>query len=123
MKAPMPMAVRNVARDATLGTRVGHARRWYQRLRGLLGRDRLAPGEGMLLEPCRAVHMFGMRFPLDIAMLGVDGTVVAVYPALEPGERTRYHRDARSALELPAGTLAETGTVPGDRLVCEQGEG
>ena len=116
------MTVTNATRGTVLGTRIAHARRWYQRLRGLLGRDALAEREGLLLEPCRAVHMLGMRFSLDIAMVAADGTVVAVYAALPPGARTRYHRDARAALELPAGILAATGTVPGDRLTYESQE-
>ena len=31
-----------------------------------------------------------------------------------PARRTRWHRGARAALELPAGTLQETGTMEGD---------
>ena len=110
------MTVHNSTRDSVLGTRITHARRWYQRLRGLLGRDGLDDCEGLLLEPCRAVHMMGMRFALDVLFVDREGVVVAVYPGLAPGARTRYHREARAALELPAGTLAATGTVPGDRL-------
>ena len=41
----------------TIAARVARADRWWQRLRGLLGRDRLDVGEGLLLVPCRAVHM------------------------------------------------------------------
>ncbi|HET8633744.1 MAG TPA: DUF192 domain-containing protein [Gemmatimonadales bacterium] len=110
------MTVTNTTRKAVLGIRVQHARRWYQRLRGLLGRDGLGEGEGLLLEPCRAVHMLGMRFALDVLFVDRNGMVVAVYPGLAPGARTPYHRAARAALELPTGTLAATGTVPGDRL-------
>ncbi|HEU4829254.1 MAG TPA: DUF192 domain-containing protein [Gemmatimonadales bacterium] len=109
---------RNVDRGTVLGSRVGVADRWWLRLRGLSGRKSLEAGEGLLLDPCRAVHMFGMRFPIDVAFLSRDGSVVAVYPALAPGARTQYHRAARSALELPAGTLAATGTMPGDRIHC-----
>ncbi|HEX6990653.1 MAG TPA: DUF192 domain-containing protein [Gemmatimonadales bacterium] len=110
------MTIQNSTRSSVLGTRITHARRWYQRLRGLLGRDGLGEGEGLLLEPCRAVHMMGMRCALDVVFVDRAGNVVAVYPGLAPGARTRYHRDARAALELPTGTLAATGTVPGDRL-------
>ncbi len=110
------MTVTNLTRSSVLGTRIGHARHWWQRLRGLLGRKSLGDGEGLLLEPCRAVHMLGMRFPLDVAFVDRNGEVVAVYAGLAAGRRTGYHRRARAALELPAGTLASTGTVPGDRL-------
>jgi uncharacterized protein len=74
----------------------------------------LAPGEGLLLKPCRAIHMMGMKFPLDVAFLDSGNRVIAVYERLSPGARTRWHRAARAALELPAGTLHETGTTEGD---------
>jgi len=58
--------------------------------------------------------MFGMKFPLDVAFLDAGNRVVARYPRLCPGARARWHRGALTALELPAGTLDETGTVEGD---------
>ncbi len=112
----------NPARDSILGTRIGLADRWWHRLRGLLGRDALKPGEGLILRPCRAVHMAWMRFPLDVAFLSREGRVVASYHALAPGGRTRWHSAALDALELPAGTLAATGTVDGDTIVCTEVE-
>jgi uncharacterized membrane protein (UPF0127 family) len=105
-----------------LGTRIALADRWWDRLRGLHGRHDLEPGEGMIHRPCRAVHMFGISFPLDVAFLDGRGGVVASYQVLPPGRRTRWHRDAADALELPAGTLAATGTVEGDTIVCTEVE-
>jgi len=96
---------------------VGLADRWLARLRGMLGRPAPRRGEGLLLSPCRSVHMYGMRFPLDVAFLDQRGTVVAVYAPLAPGARSRWHRQAVHALELPPGALAESGTVVGDVLL------
>jgi len=112
----MRLEVRNRERGSVLGTAVGVADRWWPRLRGLLGRPGLREGEGLLLTPCRSIHMFGMSFPLDVAFTDPRGTVVAAYAALPPGARTRWHRQAKHALELPAGTLAASGTRPGDTL-------
>jgi uncharacterized membrane protein (UPF0127 family) len=94
------------------------ADRWWRRLLGLLGREPLSQGEGLLLRPCRAVHMIGMSQSLDVAFLDASGRVVAVYPGLPPGSRTSWHGRARDALELPPGTLAATGTIEGDTIVC-----
>jgi len=105
-------------RGRLLGDRIGVADRWWLRLRGLLGRDALPVGEGLLLDPCRAVHMLGMRIPLDVAFLDAKGAVVAVYHALAPGASTSWHRAAATALELPAGTLQSSGTGVGDTIVC-----
>jgi uncharacterized membrane protein (UPF0127 family) len=108
--------VANHTRGTLLGTSVAVADRWWLRLRGLLGRPPLAQGEGMLLRPCKAVHMAGMAMPLDVGFLDADGRLIALYPELPPRARTGWHRGARQALELPAGTFAATGTGVGDLL-------
>jgi uncharacterized membrane protein (UPF0127 family) len=110
----------NRVRDRELGARIGVADRWWLRLRGLGGRAGLEPGEGLLLRPCRAVHMMGMKFPLDVAFLDAGNRVVARYPRLSPGARTRWHRGALAVLELPAGTLDETGTLEGDLVEYQE---
>ena len=107
----------NPARGSILGTRIVIADHWWARLRGLMGRAGLERGEGLILRHCRAVHMLWMSFPLDVAFLDKGGVVVASYASLAPGRWTRWHADALDALELPAGTLAATGTVNGDTIV------
>jgi uncharacterized membrane protein (UPF0127 family) len=45
-----------------------------ERRRGLLGRDGL---EGaLLIEGSKSVHTIGMRFPIDVAHLDAEGTVL-----------------------------------------------
>ena len=108
--------VRNTTRSVPLGDRVGLADTRWLRLRGMLGRPEPEPGEGLLIVPSRAVHMYGMRYPLDVIFLDRDGRVEALYPGLEPWSRSSVHRKARYALEVPAGTIEATGTQEGDRL-------
>jgi uncharacterized membrane protein (UPF0127 family) len=111
------LRVVNAKRECELGTKIRLADGWLARLRGMLARPAPRPGEGLLLTPCSSVHMYGMRFPLDVAFLDGRGSVVAMYPSLAPGSRTRWHRNATHALELSAGTLMESGTSIGDVLL------
>lgn len=107
----------NRTRDRELGSRVGLADSWLQRVRGFLRKPEPQPGEGLLLSPCRAVHMIGMSYSLDILFLDRHGQVVAQYPDLRPGRSTAWHARAKYALELPKGTIAATGTENGDHVV------
>ncbi|HEX5386806.1 MAG TPA: DUF192 domain-containing protein [Gemmatimonadales bacterium] len=109
----------NARMGAELGDRVRVADTWWARLRGQLGRPAPARGEGLVLSPCRSVHMYGMPYPLDVAFLDREGRVVASYRPLAPGRRSRWHRAAACAVELPAGTLDATGTANGDPIVLE----
>lgn len=112
--------MRNLSRDGVdLGDSVAVAGTFWNRLKGLLGAPPLRAGEGLLLDPCQAVHMYGMKQALDVAFVSGGGLVVAVYHDLRPGQRSKYHGKARQALELPVGTLRETGTRVGDQLVVE----
>lgn len=111
------LRVVNTRRNRELGGRIGLADGWVARLRGMIGRPTPGPGEGLLLTPCRSVHMYGMRFSLDVAFLDADGAVVATYRRLSPRSRTGWHRNAVHALELPPGTLETSGTLVGDVLV------
>lgn len=115
MPAPTRIIVDNLDRGEILGERILLADRWWSRARGLIGTT-LGEGEGLLIRPCRAVHMFGMKYSIDVAFLDAGSQVVATYIELRPGRITRFHRSAIAALELPAGKLAETRTRVGDRL-------
>jgi uncharacterized membrane protein (UPF0127 family) len=85
------------------------------RMRGLLGRDSLPPGEGLLISPTPSIHTFFMRFAIDAVFLDRDHRVVSVVPQLHPW-RTASRRKARAVLELAAGEAQRRGVVPGERL-------
>ncbi|MFA6031017.1 MAG: DUF192 domain-containing protein [Elusimicrobiota bacterium] len=76
------------------------------RLVGLLGRSALGRGEGLWLVPCSQVHMFFMRFPIDVVFLDAKGRVLQVVRELRPWRVSPWVRGAHSALELPAGGAA-----------------
>lgn len=87
------------------------------RMRGLLGRASLEPGEGMLFRPAGSIHMFFMRFPIDAVFCDRELRVLGVERDLRPW-RTAGRRGAKIVIELPAGAAA--GLEPGDRLVLEE---
>jgi uncharacterized protein len=84
------------------GLHVHVARRPAERRRGLARLDDLHPRHALRLEPCRAVHTFGMRFALDLIWLARDGGVVRVDRAV-PARRHRLCLRARSVVETRAG--------------------
>ena len=60
------------------------------RLRGLAGQSNF---EGMLvLAPCRDIHTFTMRRPIDVAFVSRDGTVLESHRAVPPRKRLRNRK-------------------------------
>jgi uncharacterized membrane protein (UPF0127 family) len=89
----------------------------FSRMKGLLGRSELRPGEGLLLRPASAIHTFFMRFPIDAVFLDRDWRVVGIAGDVAPW-RTAGRKGAKAVLELPAGESARRGLRPGDLLVA-----
>jgi uncharacterized protein len=85
------------------------------RLRGLLGREGLAAGDGLLLRPTGSVHTCFMRMPIDVVMLDRDLRVLGTVSALAPW-RAAGARGARAVLELAAGQAIARGVRAGDVL-------
>lgn len=86
-----------------------------RRMKGLLGRRELPPGEGVHLRPASSVHMFFMRFPIDVVFLDRNLQVLDVRSELKPW-KLASRRGAKSALELAAGEAERRGIRVGDRL-------
>lgn len=109
----------NRRNGAVLAERVERATSVRARLRGLLGRDSLPPGEALVIEPCTSIHTFFIRFPIDALFVARDGRVVRALASLSPWRATRVYPAAALVIELPAGTLQRTGTVEGDAVALE----
>lgn len=92
--------------------------------RGLLGRDSLEPGTGMRFEngrftPMMWMHMFFMRFAIDIVFLDRNRKVVKINRNLKPWRVSSVVFGARTALELPAGAANSSATRVGDQIRFE----
>jgi uncharacterized membrane protein (UPF0127 family) len=92
------------------------ADRPWTRLRGLLGRRRLAADEGLLLRPVGAIHTLFMLFAIDVVFLDRNYNVLKVVENVRPW-RFAGARRAKAVLELPAGAAARMGLRAGETLV------
>jgi uncharacterized membrane protein (UPF0127 family) len=114
-----PLLILNSTRSVVLGDRVAVADDSRTRRTGLLKHTSLERGEGLWIAPCEAVHTFGMKFVIDVVFLSRKKKVLKIRKNM-PKRRVAICLRAHSVLELPAGTLDETGTLAGDQLVFER---
>jgi len=89
---------------------------FWKRLKGLLGRRSFSPGEGLLLKPCAAVHSWFLFFPFDAIFLDEGLVVVHIIEEMPPFRCSPVIREAQAVLELPAGSVRNSGTRVGDQL-------
>jgi uncharacterized protein len=109
--------VTNETRAAELAARSRAATTVFTRFMGLMGRESLLDGEGLIIRPCNSIHSFFMRFPFDAVFVDGDDRAVHLVHEMRGRRGTRLVRGAKYVVELPAGTLGRTETQLGDRIV------
>lgn len=95
--------------------RVWQASRFWERMRGLLGRAPLQADEGMLIRDCGMVHTVGMGYALDVVFIDKKGVVRKLVRDLAP-RRMAGAFGAVTTLELASGSAAQLGLQVGDAV-------
>jgi uncharacterized membrane protein (UPF0127 family) len=109
------LQVTNLTRNTILATSVELADSGPRRSKGLLGRAALAPGTGLWIVPCEAVHTFWMQFPIDLVYLDRTLRIKKLKSNVRPW-RMSGCLSAHSVIELASGTIRETQTERGDKV-------
>jgi hypothetical protein len=108
--------IRNLSRGTVVAADVEWALSPQERMRGLLDRDELAEGAALVISPCNSIHMFFMKFAIDVLFLNSEGVVVRAIEDLRPWRLTRVYFSAKHTVELPLGAIAGSQTQKGDKL-------
>jgi uncharacterized membrane protein (UPF0127 family) len=93
----------------------------WSRMRGLLGRRSLPDGEALVITRCQSIHMFFMRFAIDVVFVDRALKVVGVVSRIPPFAMSRIFWTASEAIELPAGTIDRLGIAAGHILRIDRG--
>jgi uncharacterized membrane protein (UPF0127 family) len=84
-------------------------------------RGRNGPAGALHLEGTRTVLTAGMKFPIDVAFLSSDLTVLRV-TRLKPWRVALGSRSTRSVVQAEAGSLERWGVRVGDQLEVRQAD-
>lgn len=120
------LRVRNATRGTTIADRALIADSSEKRRTGLLKHSGLGPGEGLWIVPTEGIHMFGMKFDIDVIFLSKQRKVIKLSPKMAASglsRRMAVSLMAHSVLELPTGSIESTGTQVGDQLELTKYDG
>ena len=111
------MIVTNSNRGTVLGEAIEVAITSAQRAKGLLGRDSLADGQGLLFKGTSSLHTFFMQFPIDILFIDKRGKVLKSARDVKPFKIVMAPFRSYYALELPVGSVDGSSTRVGDHIL------
>lgn len=112
--------------NARTGRDVAHkarlAENFWTRAVGLIGKQSFDKGEGLIFPRCNSVHTFFMRFSLDLIFVNKDGVVTSIIENIQKWRISPFISGTSKVIELPTGTIKDSGTMIGDKLLFEQSE-
>jgi uncharacterized membrane protein (UPF0127 family) len=111
------LCVFNRNRESFLGLRVSPADTLLTRLRGLLGKLRLKPDDGIWLMPSHGIHTIGMLFPIDVIYLDAANRVIHLVEHMGPCRISPIRARCVSILELSSRSIYSSNTQIGDYLL------
>lgn len=108
--------IENLTRGTVVARAAEVADTFLTRLVGLLGRESLGEGQGLLIWRCTMIHMFGMRFPIDAVFVDDGMVVIGLVESIAPNKVSRYYPRAAGVIELPVGSIERSLCTLGDQL-------
>ncbi len=83
---------------------------------GLLNRQSIVDGEGLIITHCQSIHMLFMRFAIDVIFIDNSGKVVGLLEEIQPFRLSPIFLKANRAIELPVKTISKSKTELGDSI-------
>ena len=108
--------ISNLTRDTAIASHAEIAKNPWQRLKGLLGVRDLPPGEALVITHCQSIHMFFMKFSIDVIFCDRRNKVIGLCEKLQPFCLSPVFFKASYAIELPSGAIAASKTQIGDQI-------
>ena len=88
-----------------LGKQMKKATSLIDRLIGLMFFKEMKGFDSLLLEPCRSIHTFFMRYAIDVLFVDKDMKIVKIIREMKPWRMSLIYFSAHSVLEFKAGSL------------------
>jgi len=108
--------INNLTRKTIISAKVEIAQNSYARMKGLLGREGLLPGESLVITHCQSIHMFFMKFPIDVIFCDRQNKVIGLCEDIKPFFLSPIFFKASYAIELPTGAIKASQTQVGDQI-------
>ena len=115
----MSYRISNTTRQTVISARAQRADSFFSRMKGLLGRESLLPGEGLIITRCKSIHMLFMKFPIDVLFVSKEDCIVGFVEQIQPYQLSPHFFSAAYAIELPVGQIKASQSQKKDKIRIE----
>ena len=106
----------NVTRNTIIASHIKIARNPWASMKGLIGVSDFPQGEALVIEHCQSIHMFFMKYPIDVIFCDRQDKVAGLCAGIKPFCLSPVFFRASYAIELPVGNIDASKTRMGDQI-------
>lgn len=99
--------------------KVKPAKTFFARFFGLMGKKKLSEGCGLLLAPCKSIHMLFMRFSIDAIYIDKNFVIKKIVTNLKTWIGISFCLSAWGVVEVNAGEAERLNLKVGEKLKIE----
>ena len=77
----------------------------FEKMRGLLGRERLSENEALIISTNGSIHTFFMKFAIDLLFLDQEGRVLKIAERIKPFKIIFAPFKNKNVIELAEGAI------------------
>ncbi|MCP3685705.1 MAG: DUF192 domain-containing protein [bacterium] len=110
------MNVTNLTKNTLIADKAILANSFSSRMIGLLNRKSINAGEALIITNCQSIHMFFMKFSIDVIFISADRRIVGLSENIQPFHLSPHFWKSKCAIELPAGTVKSSQSSIGDTI-------
>ncbi len=114
------MKIYNKSQDNLISNQATLADTFFSRMIGLLKHTSLPRNEALIITHCNSIHMFFMKFPIDVIFVDKKDKVVGLVERIKPNRLSSTYWKASYAIELAEGVIAEKKVQIGDQLILDK---
>lgn len=96
------------------------AKKFSDRLFGLIGKKNLPGGEGLLIAPCKSIHMCFMKFSIDAIFVDKNFVIKKIVPGLKTWTGFAICPGAWGVVEVAAGESGRLNLKVGEKLEVQK---
>lgn len=111
----MTYTIFNKTKGKVLVQNAGVADTFLKRLLGLIPKETLKPEEGLIFYHAPSIHMFFMKFPIDVLFLNKNMKIVKICRRLMPWKLANCFGSSVT-IELASGITSQIPSDEGDIL-------
>ncbi len=114
------MKVYNSTQNNLIADDIKVADNFITRTFGLIPKESLNEGEGLLIKPCCSIHTFFMKFAIDVLFVNKKNEIVALYENVKPWRILPIHTASHYVIELSAGRISNKNIQKSDIIQIDE---